>query len=147
MPASVPKLRIWCFGSTRPAWHRADLPPGVPIWPIRSKSDLDGGLSAGPLAISAATGANLDVLTERLADFARGVAGQAESGLITRERHRRAFAAAKAALDRALETIDGPVELLSEDLRLAIYALESLIGKVDVEDVLGEIFARFCIGK
>jgi tRNA modification GTPase len=124
-----------------------DLPPGVPIWPIRSKSDLDLGLSAGPLAISAATGANLDVLTERLADFARGVAGLAESGLITRERHRRAFMAAKAALDRACDTIDGPVELLSEDLRVAIYALESLIGKVDVEDVLGEIFARFCIGK
>ncbi len=125
----------------------ADLPPGVPIWPIRSKSDLSDGVRAGPLAISAATGANLDVLSERLADFARGVAGQAELGLITRERHRRAFLMAKAALDRASEAIDGPVELLGEDLRLAIHALESLIGKVDVEDVLGEIFARFCIGK
>jgi tRNA modification GTPase len=125
----------------------SDLPAGVPIWPIRSKSDLASVESANPLAISAVTGANLDVLSERLANFARGVAGRAELGLITRERHRRAFAAAKAALDRADETIDGPVELLSEDLRLGIYALESLIGKVDVEDVLGEIFARFCIGK
>ncbi|HEY0146655.1 MAG TPA: tRNA uridine-5-carboxymethylaminomethyl(34) synthesis GTPase MnmE [Methylovirgula sp.] len=125
----------------------ADLPPGVPIWPIRSKSDLLEGLCHNPLAISAATGANLDVLSERLADFARGVAGQAELGLITRERHRRAFLTAKAALDRTSDAIDGPVELLSEDLRLAIHALESLIGKVDVEDVLGEIFASFCIGK
>ncbi len=124
-----------------------DLPAGVPIWPIRSKSDLSDGASAGPLAISAATGTNLDVLSEKLANFARGLAGQSESGLITRERHRRAFVAAQAALDRATEAIDGPVELLSEDLRLAIHALESLIGKVDVEDVLGEIFARFCIGK
>jgi tRNA modification GTPase len=124
-----------------------DLPPGVPIWPVRSKSDLASGESANPLAISAVTGANLGVLSKRLADFARAAAGQAESSLITRERHRRAFVAAKAALDRAQDTIDGSVELLSEDLRLAIHALESLIGKVDVEDVLGEIFARFCIGK
>jgi tRNA modification GTPase len=125
----------------------SDLPGGVPIWPIRSKSDLASGESLNALAISAATGANLDVLTEKLADFARGAAGQAESSLITRERHRRAFVAAKMALDRASEAIDGPVELLSEDMRLAIHALESLIGKVDVEEVLGEIFARFCVGK
>jgi tRNA modification GTPase len=125
----------------------SDLPAGVPIWQIRSKSDLASAEIGNALAISATTGANLDVLSGKLADFARGAAGQAESSLITRERHRRVFAAAKMALDRASEAIDGPVELLSEDLRLAIHALESLIGKVDVEDVLGEIFARFCIGK
>jgi tRNA modification GTPase len=43
--------------------------------------------------------------------------------------------------------LHGPVELLAEELRAAIRALEILIGRVDVETVLGEIFARFCIGK
>jgi len=58
-----------------------------------------------------------------------------------------AFAAAAAALERAERGLDGPVELLAEELRTAIRALEMLIGKIDVEMVLGEIFARFCIGK
>ena len=40
-----------------------------------------------------------------------------------------------------------PLELLAEDLRAARFALDRLIGKVDVEDILGDIFARFCIGK
>jgi tRNA modification GTPase len=46
-----------------------------------------------------------------------------------------------------LLTNDTPVDLLAEDLRLAIRALDSLIGRVDVENVLGEIFSSFCIGK
>ncbi|MEW6437361.1 MAG: tRNA uridine-5-carboxymethylaminomethyl(34) synthesis GTPase MnmE [Pseudomonadota bacterium] len=138
-------LVLWLSETSAPA--PADLPASVPVWPIHSKSDLDGGAPSGGLAISAMTGANLDRLIEKLAGFVRDAAGQIESGLITRERHRRAFEKAAAALDRAGAEINGPVELLGEDLRTAIRALESLIGRIDVEDVLGEIFARFCIGK
>ncbi len=143
--AEAADLILWLSETGAPP--PADLPVEVPVWPLHSKSDLDGGAAPGFLAISAETGANLDLLTEKLAGFARAAAGQAEFGVITRERHRRAFLAAAAALDRTLAGIGGPVELLSEDLRTAIEALESLIGRIDVEDVLGEIFARFCIGK
>jgi len=46
-----------------------------------------------------------------------------------------------------LEDESVPVDLLAEDLRRAIRSLDSLIGRVDVENVLGEIFSSFCIGK
>jgi tRNA modification GTPase len=143
--AAAADLVLWLSETGAPP--PADLPVGVPVWPIHSKSDLDGGAPSGALAISAMTGANLGRLIEKLAGFVRDAAGQMESGLITRERHRRAFEKAAVALDRAVAEINGPVELLAEDVRAAIRALESLIGRIDVEDVLGEIFARFCIGK
>jgi tRNA modification GTPase len=142
--AAAADLVLWLSETGAPP---AGLPAGVPVWPLRSKSDLDGVTPVAVLAISAATGANLDLLTAKLADFARAAAGNSESALMTRARHRRACGAAAAALARAIREIDGPVELLGEDLRAAVQALESLIGKIDVEDVLGEIFSRFCIGK
>jgi tRNA modification GTPase len=42
---------------------------------------------------------------------------------------------------------EAPTELLAEDLRVAMFSLQRLTGAVDVEDILGEIFSRFCIGK
>jgi tRNA modification GTPase len=42
---------------------------------------------------------------------------------------------------------EAPTELLAEDLRVAMFSLQRLTGVVDVEDILGEIFSRFCIGK
>jgi tRNA modification GTPase len=142
--AQAADLILWLSETAEPP---ADLPAGVPVWSLRSKADLDGGQTPGGLAVSATTGVGLDSLMDKLAGFAHAAAGEAESGLITRDRHRRAFAAATTALDHALKTIGGPVELLSEDLREAVRALEGLVGRIDVEEVLGEIFARFCIGK
>jgi tRNA modification GTPase len=46
-----------------------------------------------------------------------------------------------------LDDPGAPAELLAEDLRVAMVSLQRLTGVVDVEDILGEIFARFCIGK
>src|SRR5579883_1637810 len=139
-------LVLWLSEAARPVAHR--FGPGVKVWPILTKSDLyprASGAEAMPL--SAATGENIDRLIERLSEFARGALGMGESGLITRERHRRAFEAAAAALKRAEQDLDGPIELLAEEIRAGVRALEILIGKIDVETVLGEIFARFCIGK
>jgi tRNA modification GTPase len=65
--------------------------------------------------------------------------------LVTRERHRLALNAVVAALDRAAACIEA--ELLAEELRLAAFELGRLLGRIDVEDVLGDIFSRFCIGK
>ncbi len=97
--------------------------------------------------LSAATGQNLDILLKDLTDFAFSASGGGHAGLITRERHRKAFAAASEALGRIEAEPDAAVEILAEDLRAALFALERLIGRVDVEDILGDIFSRFCIGK
>ncbi|MGH6835416.1 MAG: tRNA uridine-5-carboxymethylaminomethyl(34) synthesis GTPase MnmE [Methylocella sp.] len=132
----------------------AAVPPGVrggEVWPIFTKSDL---LSRGErqnlaegLYISAESGENLDSLIKKMEDFARAAVSDGHAGLITRERHRKAFEAAAFALARILDEPDAPAELLAEDLRVAMVSLQRLTGAVDVEDILGEIFARFCIGK
>jgi tRNA modification GTPase len=121
------------------------LPPGVEARPedivIRGKADLHGGQG-----VSGLTGAGVDDLLERIA----GVLGQrtAGAGVITRTRQRQAVEAAISALESAQDRVrDGCAELAAEELRLAMRALAVLVGKVDVETVLGEIFARFCIGK
>jgi len=67
--------------------------------------------------------------------------------LITLERHRAAFAEALDGLERALDPRGGELELVAEDLRLAARALERITGRIDVEDVLGAIFSRLCVGK
>ena len=105
------------------------------------------GVAAHALALSAETGQNLDILLKDLTDFAFSASGAGHAGLITRERHRRAFATAVEALARIETEPEAPVEILAEDLRAALFALEQLIGRVDVEDILGDIFSRFCIGK
>jgi tRNA modification GTPase len=127
----------------------------APVWAIEAKADLRApetvppapSTNEVPLAISARTGHNLDRLVERLGVFARDIARTGAAGLLARARHKQAFEAALAALDHAVADADLPLELLAEDLRTARFALERLIGSVDVEDILGDIFSRFCIGK
>ena len=67
--------------------------------------------------------------------------------MITQARHRRAIESAQQALDRFLGGSIDETELRAEDLRIAADALGRVVGRIDVEDVLGEIFGRFCIGK
>jgi tRNA modification GTPase len=71
-----------------------------------------------------------------------------ESPALARERHRAALADGSARLAEACALWqEAPHEVLAETLRGAARALGRVTGRVDVEDVLGEIFATFCIGK
>ena len=101
------------------------------------------------LPISAKTGEGLDALKAALVSFARENFGATEAPLITRARHRQEIERARAALASFLasaEASDHP-ELAAEHLREAADALGRLTGRLDVEDVLGQIFSEFCIGK
>ena len=74
----------------------------------------------------------------------------ASAGIATRERHRQALLSSQKYLSAAKEGLDlGPdhYDLVAEDMRFAIRALNSLIGHVDVENLLDEIFSSFCLGK
>lgn len=73
----------------------------------------------------------------------------AEFPAATQARHRRDLASARAHLGRALHALSAPieVELAAEDVRLATRSLARVTGRVDAEDVLDRVFARFCIGK
>ncbi|CAN5225617.1 tRNA uridine-5-carboxymethylaminomethyl(34) synthesis GTPase MnmE [soil metagenome] len=114
--------------------------------PIATKADLKGLSLAGEMPISVVTGAGIDDLLQAIVARLSAVA-QPEPALLTRARHRNAVTAAIVALERALSARHDQAELLSEDIRLAVLALERLMGRVDVEDVLDQLFAGFCIGK
>lgn len=112
---------------------------------VHGKADL--GRQDG-LSVSGKTGAGLDQLvleiSGRLQERAAG------AGVMARERHRLALARAKVALESAQnEVLRGSerAELAAEQLRNGVRALEALVGRVDVEHLLDEIFSSFCIGK
>ncbi|RUP00276.1 tRNA uridine-5-carboxymethylaminomethyl(34) synthesis GTPase MnmE [Hyphomicrobium sp.] len=117
---------------------------------IQSKSDLpheSQSLGAADLAISAKTGAGLDRLIETIAARAeRAVGTQAEPAL-TRTRHREALEGALSDIGAFLVGSPADLELRAEDVRRAAHALGRITGRVDVEDVLDQVFSRFCIGK
>lgn len=113
---------------------------------VATKIDLGGNARPGEIGVSAATGARLPELIELIASRL-GKLGQTEPALVTRERQRVAVADAVAAIERAALLPHEQPELIAEELRLAVRALERLIGKVDVEDVLDSLFSGFCIGK
>lgn len=98
--------------------------------------------------ISAKTGAGLDALINDIsAILSQRAVG---SGSLIRERQRLAVAQAVEALESALVEVGSGlerIELAAEDVRRAARALDKLIGRIGVEDVLGEIFSSFCIGK
>ena len=112
---------------------------------VQVKADL---AEFSGLGVSGKTGVGLDALISRITDVLQGQA--ASPATITRARHRQAIALAIQAMESArTEICNGPerAELAAEDLRRAIRALDQLVGRVDVEQILGEIFASFCIGK
>lgn len=102
------------------------------------------GEGGAGLAISAATGQGIEALVALITDRAGTLAG-GEPALVTRARQREALEGALAHLHRAQVTQAD--ELLAEDLRLAARALDRVVGRVDVEDVLDALFRSFCIGK
>jgi len=101
------------------------------------------------LALSARTGAGIDALRGRLLALA-GWHAAPEGVFIARTRHVQALRATRAHLNAALEQAaraDAALDLLAEELRLAHDALGEITGAFGADELLGEIFSRFCIGK
>lgn len=95
--------------------------------------------------ISIKTGQNIDQLLAAICELASRIAAPSESPQITRERHR-------AHLNRALESLrsfdlSGELVLAAEDLRMTVRHLSGITGVITVDEILGEIFSNFCIGK
>ncbi len=99
-------------------------------------------------AVSGRTGQGLDQLVARITAVLAGKA--ASAGVMTRERHKVAMIRAVEAMESARNQVQGfggAAELVALDLRRAARALDMLVGRVDTENLLDEIFASFCIGK
>ena len=123
------------------------LPSGAARVEVFNKSDLAPGFRApaGAVAVSAKTGAGLERLRQAILEAAGWNSG-GESVFLARERHLRALGLARAHLAAAARDTRH-WEFFAEELRLAHAALGSIIGEFSADDLLGEIFARFCIGK
>ena len=87
----------------------------------------------------------LESLISAITTKAESMAGNGESVSITRERHRRHIVMAMEALERC--NIRDDLVLAAEDLRIAARNLSLMTGRIEVEEILGEIFQNFCIGK
>ena len=148
--AEAADLRLLVLDATLPTQLEAFAghlgPQTILVW---NKGDLDTPpLGQDALTVSARTGDGLDVLEARLAQWAAArLAGPPV--LVTRQRHRAALEACLAALDRVfhVKQQDFAIDLIAEDLRVALRALGRITGQVNVEDLLDVIFRDFCIGK
>ncbi len=147
-------LVLWMNG-----WDMAEEAPpeeaGPNVWTVINKVDLASAKESGRRysgenlhMISAKTGQGLDRLTENIGRFVGETMGSDSSPVITRERHRLALENCRDNLKAALGLgrAEG-WELKAEELRRASDALGRITGKIDVEDILDEIFREFCIGK
>ncbi len=121
------------------------LPVGTPVITVGAKCDL-GRREGCDISVSAKTGERLDALLDLI--YERGYGRETEGTLIV-ERHfhavERAHSAAKAALDAMGRGL--PAEIYAEELRRAYTALGEITGETASENIVDEIFSRFCVGK
>jgi tRNA modification GTPase len=158
--AAEADLVLWLVDDDR---HVDRSQGAIPIWTVRNKIDLEiakrdfEAASSAPgvrpqtqgidLQISAACGDGIADLVAALVAFARDYFGTEGGGMLGRVRQRELLQQAAASLQCSIDVLADGEELAAEELRVAAGALGRLLGRVDVEDVLGAIFSTFCIGK
>jgi tRNA modification GTPase len=128
------------------------LPAHLPCLRVMNKIDLvqlesrgDSQEFGATIRLSAKTGEGVDQLRKAIREAA-GWQGAEEGLYMARERHLQALRRAGECLERAATHSRNP-ELFAEELRLAQDALAAITGEFSADDLLGEIFSRFCIGK
>jgi len=139
--AETADLRIHLLGPD----ETGPVSPGPDDIIVHGKADLG---SRDGLSVSGITGAGVDALISEISLRLQDRVGSI--GVAMRERHRTAMLQALThigATQDGLDHPDGMTDLIAEDLRAAIRAVDSIVGRVDVEQVLDEIFSSFCIGK
>jgi tRNA modification GTPase len=119
-----------------------------------TESSGDHHPARAPIIVSAERGDGLAELVEAMEGMLSArhgaIAGSAETPLVTRARHRRALDEAHAELAAFVQAWEAdalPAPVAAVHLRGAAHVLETLVGAVDVEDVLGRLFSTFCVGK
>jgi tRNA modification GTPase len=132
VPKNVPRIEVW---NKMDAVDASALKPHV---------------ASNSLFISAKQGSGIDALRDKLLDVAGWQQSASEGLFIARERHVRALTQAAEHLTLSHEHLHAAapnLDLVAEELRLAHNQLAALTGQFSADDLLGEIFSRFCIGK
>ncbi len=134
---------------------RHGLPAGIPLTQVRNKIDLTGRKAriretaeGIEVSVSASTGEGMDLLRGHLKQ-SMGYQGASEGEFIARRRHLTALSKAEAHLLQGQRVFceAGSGELLAEELRQSQNSLSEITGEFSADDLLGEIFSSFCIGK
>lgn len=125
------------------------FPPDIPHLLVFNKADLLGDINISSqtdcIYISAKTGEGIEALRDQMLRLI-GWRSQEGGTFIARTRHLSALCSAQSHLDQASAVLNQP-ELFAEELRLTQQALNSITGEFTADNLLGEIFSRFCIGK
>jgi tRNA modification GTPase len=129
LPAALPRLKVM---------NKIDLLPRPPAF--------ERGSGVGAVWLSAKTGDGVDLLRRAMLEAVGWLGGSSEGLFMARERHLEALQLARTHLERATHQV-AYLELLAEELRLVQQALATITGQFTSDDLLGEIFSRFCIGK
>jgi len=130
----------------------ASLPAGLRLIVVHNKTDLlepASDSATADIRVSAKTGAGIGLLRQRLLEMIGWQSSAGEGAFMARQRHLSALTTAQTHLEAACALANSmdQVDLFAEELRLAQLALSSITGEFSADDLLGEIFSRFCIGK
>lgn len=127
------------------------LRPEQRLLTVVNKLDMRPGvtLPEGVIGISAKRGEGIDLLRHRLREQVDTAALEQGDTVISNGRHYEALTAAERALEEALRGCDAMLtaDLLSEEIRQVIFHLGTITGQITTDEILGNIFSKFCIGK
>jgi len=147
--ATEADLRLWVRAPNEAASAAADyVRPGDLV--VLNKADLGAAPPVDgfeTLTLSALTGEGMAALHDWIAARLQCDLSGADFPAVTRERHRRRLTEALAAVEAGRSALDRAPEMAGDDLRRAADALSRVTGAIGVEDILGEVFSTFCIGK
>lgn len=101
------------------------------------------------IQLSAKNKSGIDLLKDKLSGFASEMLSESDETLVTNLRHAHELSETSTALERAITGLrdNVPTDLVSQDIREAIYHLGTIVGEISTDEVLGNIFRNFCIGK
>ena len=114
-----------------------------------AETNLDSNARVQIIPISAKNGTGLEILRAHLASTQRDLMADSDTTLVTNQRHAQALSDARTSLLRVRDGLAAgiPTDLAAQDIREAIYHLGSIAGEISTDEVLGNIFRNFCIGK
>ena len=114
-----------------------------------AETNLDSNARVQIIPISAKNGTGLEILRAHLASTQRDLMADSDTTLVTNHRHAQALSDARTSLLRVRDGLAAgiPTDLAAQDIREAIYHLGSIVGEISTDEVLGNIFRNFCIGK
>ena len=114
-----------------------------------AETGLNSDAKVQIIPISAKSGTGLEILRTHLASTQRDLMADSDTTLVTNQRHAQALSDARTSLLRVRDGLASgiPTDLAAQDIREAIYHLGSIVGEISTDEVLGNIFRNFCIGK